>query len=119
MFMTLIKPTTGMDPGSRRYFWNLIRKARKYGVTTILSSHSMEECEALCSELVIMKNGALKCIGTSKYIKNKFGKGYTLMLKCRPQIEPTNEIFILEEFVLRNIPNSTIKGNHLINILVK
>lgn len=99
-----------MDPGSRRYFWNLIRKARKFGITTILSSHSMEECEALCSELVIMKNGALKCMGSAKCIKSKYGKGYSLMIKCRPQIEPTNEISILEEFILKNIPYSAVKG---------
>lgn len=106
-----------MDPASRRYFWNLIRKARKYGVTTILSSHSMEECETLCSELVIMKNGALKCMGSSKYIKAKLGKGYSLIMKCRSQIEPTNEIFILEEFVLRNIPNAVVKGDNEIRVL--
>ena len=41
----------------------------------------MEECEALCTKLVIMVNGQLKCIGSIQHLKSRFGRGYTLMMK--------------------------------------
>ena len=47
----------------------------------------MEECEALCSRLVIMVNGQFKCVGASQHLKDKFSDGFTLMVKVTP--EPT------------------------------
>lgn len=71
----LDEPTTGMDPGAKRQLWNMICKIRESGKTIILTSHSMEECEALCTKLAIMVNGEFKCIGSTQYLKNKFSKG--------------------------------------------
>lgn len=47
----------------------------------ILTSHSMEECEALCTRIAIMSAGELKCIGSAQHLKNKFSKGYILTIK--------------------------------------
>ena len=44
----------------------------------------MEECEALCTRLVIMVNGQFKCTGSSQHLKDKFGDGYALMAKVTP-----------------------------------
>ena len=41
----------------------------------------MEECEALCTRIAIMVNGRLKCLGSTQHLKDKFGKGYTVILK--------------------------------------
>ena len=41
----------------------------------------MEECEALCTKLVIMVNGKFKCIGSLQHLKSRFGQGYVVMLK--------------------------------------
>jgi ATP-binding cassette, subfamily A (ABC1), member 3 len=41
----------------------------------------MEECEALCNRLIIMVNGKICCIGSPQQLKNKFGKGYTVIVK--------------------------------------
>ena len=41
----------------------------------------MEECEALCTRLVIMVNGKFKCIGSIQHLKSRFGQGYTVILK--------------------------------------
>ena len=117
MFFILIKPTTGMDPASRRYFWNLIRKASYYGITTLLSTHSMQECEALCTKIVIMTGGRIQCIGTAQHIKNKYCKELSLVIKCQRRVEDTresfrNDIFLLQDFILKNIPNSILKGKN-------
>eukprot|EP00484_Ammonia_sp_Unknown_P001929 CAMPEP_0197024090 /NCGR_PEP_ID=MMETSP1384-20130603/4736_1 /TAXON_ID=29189 /ORGANISM="Ammonia sp." /LENGTH=75 /DNA_ID=CAMNT_0042452427 /DNA_START=10 /DNA_END=233 /DNA_ORIENTATION=+ len=48
------------------------------GRAVILTTHSMEECEALCHRVGIMVNGQLSCIGSPQHLKSKFGKGYQL-----------------------------------------
>ncbi|XP_035208285.1 ATP-binding cassette sub-family A member 3-like isoform X2 [Stegodyphus dumicola] len=77
----LDEPTTGMDPVSRRCMWNALLQVLESGRSIVLTSHSMEECEALCSRLVIMVNGKFCCLGSPQHLKNKFGKGFTLMIK--------------------------------------
>lgn len=47
------------------------------------TSLSMEECDALCNRLVIMVDGQFQCIGTSQHIKDKYGQGYTIVVKLR------------------------------------
>ncbi|ETN61053.1 ATP-binding cassette sub-family A member 3 [Anopheles darlingi] len=80
----LDEPTTGMDPGAKRHFWNVMCRVRAEGRTAlVLTSHSMEECEALCTRLAIMVNGAFRCIGSAQHLKNKFSQGYLLTMKLK------------------------------------
>ncbi|XP_053326101.1 retinal-specific phospholipid-transporting ATPase ABCA4 [Spea bombifrons] len=80
----LDEPTTGMDPQSRRFLWNSIVTIIKEGRAVVLTSHSMEECEALCTRLAIMVKGSFKCLGTIQHLKFKFGDGYIVTMKIRP-----------------------------------
>ena len=48
---------------------------------------SMEECEALCTRLVIMVNGQFKCIGSIQHLKSRFGQGYTIMMKISSKMQ--------------------------------
>ena len=52
-----------MDPGARRFLWNCVLEMVRGGQSVVLTSHSMEECEALCTRLAIMVNGSFKCHG--------------------------------------------------------
>ncbi|XP_067637687.1 phospholipid-transporting ATPase ABCA3 isoform X2 [Eurosta solidaginis] len=79
----LDEPTTGMDPAARRQLWNMVCRIRDSGKSMVLTSHSMEECEALCTRLAIMVNGEFKCIGSTQHLKNKFSKGLILKIKVR------------------------------------
>jgi len=85
----LDEPSTGMDPASRRSMWDLIQ-ATMAGRSVILTTHSMEECEALCSRIGIMVSGRLRCLGSSQHLKNKFGRGYQLdvTLSLNPAVGP-------------------------------
>ncbi|XP_059614826.1 phospholipid-transporting ATPase ABCA3 isoform X2 [Phlebotomus argentipes] len=83
----LDEPTTGMDPGAKRHLWNIVCKKRDSGKSIILTSHSMEECEALCSRLAIMVNGEFKCLGSTQHLKNKFSKGYILVVQLKRDFE--------------------------------
>ena len=79
----LDEPSTGMDPEARRFMWNVISRIsreRKQS-SIILTTHSMEEAEALATKMGIMVSGNLKCLGTSQHIKNKFGGGYEIEVK--------------------------------------
>ncbi|GLV40132.1 ATP binding cassette subfamily A member 3 [Carabus blaptoides fortunei] len=79
----LDEPTSGVDPVARRNLWDILAVLRKSGQSIVLTSHSMDECEALCDRLAIMVDGQMKCIGNIQYLKNKFGQGFTVMLKLR------------------------------------
>jgi ABC-type multidrug transport system ATPase subunit len=80
----LDEPTSGQDPVSRRRLWaEIINLTRREGRSVLLTSHSMEECEALCTRLAIMVDGQFKCMGSVQHLKSKFGEGYTLTVKIR------------------------------------
>lgn len=64
-----------MDPASKRLVWSAISDAAVSGRSLVLTSHSMEECEALCSRLTIMVNGKLCCLGSLQHLKSKFSQG--------------------------------------------
>lgn len=50
----------------------------------MLTTHSMEEAEALCTKMGIMvKGGIFKCFGSAQHIRNKFGTGYVIELKTK------------------------------------
>jgi ATP-binding cassette subfamily A (ABC1) protein 3 len=105
----LDEPTSGMDPAARRYLWTVIKKARDSGMTIVLTTHSMDECEALSTKLGIMVNGQFTCFGSVQHLKDKYGKGYTLILKCEINASP-EDIARVEEFVQKNIKFSIEKG---------
>ena len=73
----LDEPSTGMDPEAKRFLWNVISAAAK-SRTIILTSHSMEECEALCHRVGIMVSGQFSCIGSLQHLKNRFSEGYSV-----------------------------------------
>ncbi|KAH8387873.1 hypothetical protein KR093_009980 [Drosophila rubida] len=77
----LDEPTTGMDPAARRQLWNVVCAVRDSGKSIVLTSHSMEECEALCTRLAIMVNGEFQCMGSTQHLKNLYSKGLVLKLK--------------------------------------
>uniref|UniRef100_H3GYZ5 ABC transporter domain-containing protein n=1 Tax=Phytophthora ramorum TaxID=164328 RepID=H3GYZ5_PHYRM len=73
----LDEPSTGMDPVSRRFMWDVIADISTRGKesTIVLTTHSMEECEALCSRVGIMVGGRLRCYGSVQHLKSRFGDG--------------------------------------------
>jgi ABC-type multidrug transport system ATPase subunit len=76
----LDEPSTGMDPEARRYMWRVISSTMA-GRSVILTTHSMEEAEALSHNIGIMVGGRLRCLGTTQHLKNKYGKGYSMELR--------------------------------------
>uniref|UniRef100_A0A674AIX8 P-type phospholipid transporter n=1 Tax=Salmo trutta TaxID=8032 RepID=A0A674AIX8_SALTR len=105
----LDEPTTGMDPKARRALWNCILSIVKEGRSVVLTSHSMEECEALCTRMAIMVNGRFRCLGSVQHLKNRFGDGYTIILRVAG---PDPDLRPVMEFIEKELPGSTLKEKH-------
>ena len=69
----LDEPSTGMDPVSRRFMWNVIVKmaTQDQSCSVVLTTHSMEECEALCTRIGIMVGGRMQCLGSAQHLKSR------------------------------------------------
>ncbi|KAF6155278.1 hypothetical protein GIB67_019804 [Kingdonia uniflora] len=79
----LDEPSTGMDPIAKRFMWEVIsRLSTRLGKTAvILTTHSMNEAQALCTRIGIMVGGGLRCIGSPQHLKSRFGNHLELELK--------------------------------------
>jgi ATP-binding cassette, subfamily A (ABC1), member 3 len=76
----LDEPSTGMDPVARRFMWEIISDivTKREKCSLILTTHSMEECEALCTRIGIMVGGVLRCLGSSQRLRTKYGHGFQI-----------------------------------------
>lgn len=79
--------------------WNIVSRisTQRKNSAVIITTHSMEEAEALCTKMGIMVNGQFKCYGSSQHIKNKFGTGYEIEVKIRSQTEQEINTIIQEK----------------------
>ncbi|CAO1409831.1 unnamed protein product [Diamesa hyperborea] len=83
------EPTSGMDPAARRELWDLLLLEKK-GRTILMTTHFMDEADILGDRIAIISDGKLKTVGSSSFLKKRFGTGYHLVcvksFHCQPQI---------------------------------
>ena len=74
----------------------------------------MEECEALCTRLAIMVNGNLKCLGTTQYLKEKFGNGYSVAAKIvvPPGENTGNKVQAYQAHINQSFPGAVLQDSH-------
>src|SRR5690349_10765323 len=60
----LDEPTTGLDPQSRAHMWDEVRRLRRDGMTIFITTHYLEEADALCDRIAIMDDGLIVAEGT-------------------------------------------------------
>ncbi|XP_065696922.1 glucosylceramide transporter ABCA12 [Patagioenas fasciata] len=107
--LLLDEPSSGMDPNAKRHLWKIISEEVQNKCSVILTSHSMEECEALCTRLAIMVNGSFQCIGSLQHIKSRFGRGFTVKMHLNSNTVCTET---LTEFMKSHFPNTCLKDRH-------
>ncbi|KAM8745232.1 phospholipid-transporting ATPase ABCA1 isoform 2-T2 [Acanthopagrus schlegelii] len=107
----LDEPTTGMDPKAKRFLWNCILSVTKEGRAVVLTSHSMEECEALCTRMAIMVNGRFQCLGSVQHLKNRFGDGYTIILRLTDSQSDPDSCSI-SAYMKKSFPSIELKERH-------
>ena len=103
-----------MDPSARRKIWSTLSYLQqRYGSAFVLTSHSMEECEALCQRIAIMVNGQLQCLGSVQHLRNKFGQGFTILIKIKPDLaQQSAYLSDLQNHFKRVIPSAVLKDVH-------
>jgi ABC-2 type transport system ATP-binding protein len=79
----LDEPTSGVDPITRRQFWDLIHQMADEGVTVFVTTHYMEEAE-YCNRLALIFRGKIVALGTPSELKRDSMKGELLLVECEP-----------------------------------
>ncbi|PAV85033.1 hypothetical protein WR25_04476 isoform B [Diploscapter pachys] len=110
--LLLDEPTTGVDPKARRIIWNILSRVRELGSALVLTSHSMDECEALCTELAIMVYGKFRCYGSIQHIKSRYGSGYTLIIRLRDK----NFAMSTKDEIMKSFPGAMLKEEHVLQL---
>jgi ABC-2 type transport system ATP-binding protein len=67
----LDEPTTGLDPQSRAHMWDEVRRLRSEGMTVFLTTHYLDEADALCDRIAIMDHGQIVAEGTPEELKQQ------------------------------------------------
>ncbi|XP_050926506.1 LOW QUALITY PROTEIN: glucosylceramide transporter ABCA12 [Lates calcarifer] len=104
--LLLDEPSSGMDPRTKRHLWKIISEEVKGKCAVVLTSHSMEECEALCSRLAIMVKGQFRCLGSLQHIKNRFGSGFTVKMYLA---DASCDAEAITGFMQRRFPSTYLK----------
>ena len=102
--MFLDEPSTGMDPLSKRRVWTMIEQLKKNRVM-LLTTHSMEEADALGDKVAILDKGRLRAIGSSLFLKRTYGKGHTVSL-----LSEVDDVPRVEQLVKSCVPSAEILG---------
>jgi ABC-2 type transport system ATP-binding protein len=77
----LDEPSAGLDPQTRILLWEIIREYNHAGKTILLTTHNMEEADALCQRLAIIDHGKMIALGTPANLKASIPGGYLLRLR--------------------------------------
>jgi len=77
----LDEPSAGLDPQTRILLWEIIREYNQAGKTILLTTHNMEEADALCHRLAIIDHGKVIALGTPASLKASIPGGYLLRLR--------------------------------------
>eukprot|EP01006_Ploeotia_vitrea_P052557 TRINITY_DN67703_c4_g1_i7.p1 TRINITY_DN67703_c4_g1~~TRINITY_DN67703_c4_g1_i7.p1 ORF type:complete len:613 (-),score=314.03 TRINITY_DN67703_c4_g1_i7:62-1711(-) len=106
----LDEPSTGMDPGARRWLWQLIASTM-VGRSVILTTHSLDEAVALCSRIGIMVGGQLRCLGSAQHLKQRYGSGFQIDINTG-----TNTTKAARHWVRDTFPGAELIERHASNL---
>ncbi len=83
----LDEPSAGLDPQTRILLWDIIREYHQAGKTVLLTTHNMEEADALCERLAIVDHGHVIAIGTPAELKATIPGGFLIRVRFGNQTE--------------------------------
>ncbi len=113
--LLLDEPTTGLDPQSRAYLWEEIKKLKDGGVTIFLTTHYMDEADKLCDNIAIIDNGAIITKGTPAELKNSIGAD-KIELGFSSEKNATDAMTLLKEKIK---PNSITNAGNTLHLYIK
>jgi ABC-type multidrug transport system ATPase subunit len=104
----LDEPSAGMDPMARHGMWDVIENLSK-ACCVVLTTHHLEEVEALADRVAIMVAGSLRCLGSLQHLKTKFGSGFELTMR----LESESHVPAVTQFISATIPTATLQEERL------
>jgi ABC-2 type transport system ATP-binding protein len=119
--LVLDEPTVGLDIESRTVIWQLLREIRQQGITIMMTSHYLEEIDALADRVAIIDHGQVIALGTPSALKDQVG-GERITLRVR-EFTPTDEAETVRHLlqaleVVEQVILNPLQGNSL-NLVVK
>ena len=100
--LLLDEPTAGLDENAKQAFYELIRERRREGLTTILTSHDMEEISKLCSRIALLDQGKLLYYGTEEQIKKRFTPMDAMQLEVEGRLPDLEDLPLVRYTVDEN-----------------
>ena len=98
----LDEPTTGLDPETKRNIWALLDRVKR-DRCIVLTTHSMDEADALCGRIGIMSHGLMRCLGTNLHLKNRYGNGYQIEIRFVPEKK-----IAVQRFIMKLLPKAEL-----------
>ncbi|XP_010576886.1 PREDICTED: ATP-binding cassette sub-family A member 10-like [Haliaeetus leucocephalus] len=102
----LDEPTAGLDPLSRHHVWSLLKEHRA-GRVILFSTQFMDEADILADRKAFISHGRLKCVGSSLFLKKKWGIGYHLRIHVSESCDLENVTSLVKQY----IPNVIFSGH--------
>ena len=100
--LLLDEPTAGLDENAKQAFYELIRERRREGLTTILTSHDMEEISKLCSRIALLDQGKHLYYGTEEQIKKRFTPMDAMQLEVEGRLPDLEDLPLVRYTVDEN-----------------
>ncbi len=109
----LDEPTGGVDPISRRNFWDFINELSQNGVTVFVTTHYLDEAE-FCNTITLLSAGKIIAGGTSKQLKTEYFPNTLLEVECEKTFEAlqvlSNEAWVYETSIVGNYIHVSVKN---------
>ncbi|XP_068007264.1 ATP-binding cassette sub-family A member 9-like isoform X1 [Melanerpes formicivorus] len=103
--LLLDEPTAGLDPLSRHQVWSLLKEGQA-GRVTLFTTQSMKEADVHADRKAFLSKGRLQCVGSSLYLKRKWGTGYQLRIQVNDLCDPE----LTSSLVKQYIPDAVLTG---------
>lgn len=115
-FVLLDEPSSGLDIQARRQLWDMLRAQRKNRII-LLTTHYMDEADILGDRIGIMTAGKMTALGSSMFLKSRFGMGYVMTLvKSNPRPNDKVLTYLRQKLGPRVSKLSEIQGEMTIQI---
>jgi ABC-2 type transport system ATP-binding protein len=121
----LDEPTTGFDPEARRQFWALIEDLKKSGTTIVLTTHYLDEAEALTDRVVVIAGGVIRAMGAPSTLCGRSSAASIISwqedgdTKSQPSSTPTQTIAELGARFGGEVPGLLVQRPSLEDIYLK
>lgn len=118
----LDEPTSGVDPISRRSFWDIIHDLSEQGVTVFVTTHYLEEAE-YCNNIILIDSGELIAEGSSKELKSKYINHKIIEIECSNVIKSLEvldkETFVIDTSMFGNTIHVSVTENEDYEMLIR